>query len=36
MHLEMFIEGPGMPRQRIPDALLFHDGSVGAEQGARR
>jgi hypothetical protein len=25
MQLEMFIEGPGMPRQRISNALLFHD-----------
>ena len=24
MQLEMFIEGPGMPRRRIPDAMLFH------------
>ena len=24
MQLEMFIEGPGMPRQRIPDAMLFY------------
>jgi PA14 domain-containing protein/chitobiase/beta-hexosaminidase-like protein/glycosyl hydrolase family 2 len=36
MHLEMFIEGPGMPRQHIPDAMLVHDGSVGADAGARR
>ena len=36
MHLEMFIEGPGLPRQRIPDAMLFHEGSVGADAGARR
>lgn len=25
MALEMFVEGPGMPRQRVPSAMLFHD-----------
>jgi hypothetical protein len=27
MGLEMFIEGPGLKRERIPDAMLFRDGS---------
>jgi hypothetical protein len=25
MALELYIEGPGMPRQRVPDRMLFHD-----------
>ncbi|MDB4889618.1 MAG: beta-galactosidase/beta-glucuronidase [Gemmatimonadetes bacterium] len=25
MALELFIEGPGLPRQRVPDTMLFHD-----------
>lgn len=25
MALEMYIEGPGMPRQRVPSSMLFHD-----------
>jgi hypothetical protein len=37
MQLEMYIEGPGMPRQRIGDALLFHDRAASTgDDGARR
>jgi hypothetical protein len=25
MALELFVEGPGMPRQRVPSTMLFHD-----------
>ena len=28
--LELWIEGPGVPRQRVPASMLFHDRSSGA------
>jgi len=36
MRLEMYIDGPGMPRQRIPDAFLFHDAATTGGAGANR
>ena len=36
MQLEMYIEGPGMPRQRIPSAMLFRDASASGASGGRR
>jgi DNA-binding LacI/PurR family transcriptional regulator len=29
MALELFVEGPGMARQRVPDTMLFHDRITG-------
>jgi hypothetical protein len=34
MALELLIEGPGMRRQPVPAAMLFHDAAAGAAQGA--
>jgi hypothetical protein len=36
MQLEMYIEGPGMARQRIPDGFLFHDAAAARGTGANR
>jgi len=36
IRLEMYIDGPGMPRQRIPDAFLFHDAATTGGAGANR
>jgi hypothetical protein len=35
MQLEMYIEGPGLPRQRISNSMLFRDASSGAGGAAR-
>jgi hypothetical protein len=35
MALELDVEGPGLGRQRVPDAMLFHDRAPSASPGGR-